>query len=253
VNTKERVGPFFKQFGSKWSAAKLYPEPEWSSIIEPFAGGAGYACLYPTKNVVLYDTDENLSALWRWLIKEATPGLIRAIPLHTQEGTDIRTMNLLPGQQLLLKHWQRTNNVGNCWTISAWGNMPGQFTESTRSRLADQIGAIKHWSFAQPDYSKSATWFFDPPYQSNYAYRQPLIDFSALAILVKSLYGQVIVCEGGESPNWLPFKPLATRVTSRRTASNNHHCKEWIWTSSRVALTLKKHAPNQPTTHRKTT
>jgi len=227
-----RVGPFFKQFGSKWSAAKLYPSPRYPTIVEPFAGGAGYSCMHSAHDVVLYDTDRNIAALWQWLIGHATEDAIREIPLGLAEGTDIRETGLAPGQQLLLKHWQRTNNVGECWTISSWGSKPGQWTASTRARIADQIGAIKHWRFGPPDYSVAATYFVDPPYQNNYAYRQPAMDFERLGRWVQAiLQGQVIVCEGGDAPSWLPFVPLATRVTSRRKASNNHHCREWIWTN----------------------
>lgn len=225
-----KVGPFFKHFGSKWSAAKLYPEPEHPLIIEPFAGGAGYACNHAERNVILWDTDPNVAALWTWLLCDATPDAIREIPLGVPEGTDIRAVGLSAGQSLLLKHWQRTNNVGDCWTISPWGNKPGQWTANTRARLSEEVTAIQHWDFVEPDCQEIGTWFIDPPYFGNYAYRQPRIDFEALANRVLALRGQVIVCEGGDAPKWLPFEPLATRVTSRRKTSENHHCKEWIFT-----------------------
>ena len=116
-----RVGPFLKHFGSKWSGAKHYPEPLADlPIFEPFAGGAGYACNHSDLPVVLWEDDWNLATLWSWLILEADADLIKAIPCGLVEGTDIRTLDLDQGQMLLLKHWQRTNNVGECWTISKY-------------------------------------------------------------------------------------------------------------------------------------
>lgn len=223
-----RLHPLFKQFGSKWSSAKLYPVPRFQTLVEPFAGGAGYALNHSERDVVLFDTDPNIADLWRWLIGEATQASILDIPINLPEGTDLREIGLSRGQALLCKHWQRTNNVGECWTVSVWGNKPGQWTANARARVAEEVSGVKHWRFGAPTV-EPATWFIDPPYQANYAYRQPVLDFPRLGLECQKLPGQVIVCEGGESPNWLPFVPLAERVTSRRKASNNHHCKEWIW------------------------
>src|SRR4029077_1728061 len=144
------------------------------------------------------------------------------------------------GQATLLKTWQRTNNVGDCWTISPWGNKPGQWTENTRSRVASEFHVIKHWTVKREatevfsDYE--STWMIDPPYQYNYQYRSKPLDYKALAARLLSLRGQVIVCEAicqktDSSPTWLPFTFFGSRITSRRKAGNNHHSKELIWTN----------------------
>ena len=106
------VGPMFKWFGSKWGASRYYPKPMFDYIDEPFAGGAGYSLRYHQKKVRIYDNNPNLIVLWKWLIGEATEDLIRDIPISIKEGTDIRTLGLSDGQAMLMKHWQRTNNVG---------------------------------------------------------------------------------------------------------------------------------------------
>ena len=136
-------GPLFKWFGSKWSASKHYPRPLYDTIVEPFAGGAGYALRYADKRVVLAETNTHLLRLWRWIIDDASKEDVLDIPLGLRVGEDIRTIGLSDGQALLLKHWQRTNNVGDCWTISPWGNSPGQWTANTRARVADEIQAVK--------------------------------------------------------------------------------------------------------------
>lgn len=240
------TGPLFKWFGSKWLSSRLLPEPAYDTVAEPFAGGAGYALRYHEKHVLLWDSDPHVASLWRWLIEEAEGSDIRAIPLNVPEGTDIRTMGLSPGQALLLKSWQRTNNVGDCWTVSPWGNKPGQWTANTRARVADQVGAVKHWRFMGNDglsalrVPAECTWFIDPPYQFNYQYRQAPIDYQELSRLVSEQSGQRIVCEAlcpktGARPDWLPFKDFGERITSRRKVENNHHSKELIWETKSLA------------------
>jgi len=235
-----KVGPFFKWFGSKWMNAINYPYPYGKYIIEPFAGSAGYSCNYSENNVILWDDDTYVKDLWSYLIYEAESKDILTIPINIPIGTDIHTLDLSKGQKLLLKHWQRTNNVGECWTISPWGNKPGQWTANTRTRIANQIQYIKHWK-VQPtidfvDYEK-CTWFIDPPYQFNYRYSRNLIPFNygGLCSLVQTINSKslIIVCEAkgkeGQVPVYLPFTNSFSSVTSRRKQSQSHHSNELIY------------------------
>lgn len=237
VNSVPRVtGPLFKWFGSKWLASKLYPPPEHDVIFEPYAGSAGYSLRHHEKKVVLWEENEQLEQLWRWLIGPAKTADVLAIPIGIPEGTDIHDLGLSRGQALLLKHWQRTNNVGDCWTISPWGNKPGQWTANTRARVAEEIYAVKHWQVRQIAFDDVGTYFVDPPYLYNYRYRFKEFDHAAL---VKSIGGisersQVIVCEAacqktGRVPDYLPFASFGSRITSRRKKTENHHSAEYLW------------------------
>lgn len=234
-----RVGPLFKWFGSKWQSARRYPAPIGDSIVEPYAGSAGYALNYAEKSVMIFDNDPNLLRLWPWLIAEATEASVRDIPIGLPVGTDVRTLGLSDGQALLLKHWQRTNNVGDCWTTSPWGHLPGQWTANTRARVSEEVGAVKHWVFS-PELNPSlprSTWFIDPVYLFNYRYRNGAdFDHSAVAQLVGSIAQDslVIVCEAAEKstgrlPDYLPFVASHQSVTSRRKASQSHHSREAIF------------------------
>jgi hypothetical protein len=239
------IHPLFKWFGSKWLAAPKYPKPIYRTIVEPFAGGAGYALRHADRRVVICENDPHIYALWTWLIRDATAADIKAIPRDLPVGLDIRSLGLSNGQALLLKNWQRTNNAGNCWTVSPWGNKPGQWTANTQCRVAEEVYAIKHWEIrndgmaALTDYAlQEMTWFVDPMYQFNYQYLKSCgHDYGVLGRQLRAMSGQVIVCEAAEPktgrlPDWLPFVCFGDRITSRRKVSNNHHSRELIWTNS---------------------
>ncbi len=248
--------PLFKWFGSKWSLAKRLPLPECDTIIEPFAGGAGYSLRHHEHFVTIAETDKHIHALWRWLIDDATESLIREIPINLTEGADIRTFGLSAGQATLVKSWQRTNNIGDCWTVSPWGNKPGQWTANTRARVSEEVAAIKHWRLAYDGFrlleegcemearASAATWLIDPPYEFNYQYRQDF-DHTRLHHLARRLPGQIIACEArepktGRMPEWLPFRDFTRSITSRRAKGNHTHSSELIWTQSVKEYDLAK-------------
>lgn len=229
-------GPLFKWFGSKWLAAKLYPAPEHDHIYEPFAGSAGYCLRHHDKQVTIWEDNQQLEALWRWLIQEATSDAVLQIPIGLPEGTDIRTLGLGHGEELLVKHWQRTNNVGDCWTVSPWGNKPGQWTANTRARVAEELHAVRHWKVRRISFACEGTYFIDPPYLYNYRYRFAEFDHAALVKQVQGIPSgsQIIACEAacqktGRVPNYLPFEPFALRITSRRKKFENHHSSEYLY------------------------
>jgi hypothetical protein len=218
------------------------------SIFEPFAGSAGYSLNHSNKQVVLYDNNDNIWALWEWLINYASynPCAISEIPVNIKEGTDIRILGLSTGQELLLKHWQRTNNFGNCWTISPWGNKPGQWTVNTRVRVSEEVECIRHWKLANQslEYTQNnITYFIDPPYQYNYQYGCKYFDWKWLGESIKKipLPHQIICCEArcpktGKIPDWAPFVDFRKSVTSRRKSTQNHHSKEMIYLNEETGI-----------------
>jgi hypothetical protein len=230
------TGPLFKWFGSKWLASKHYPAPQHDVIFEPYAGSAGYSLRHHEKQVTIWDENSNLTALWWWLIKYAKSADVLEIPVGVPEGTDIASLGLSTGQSLLLKHWQRTNNVGTCSTISPWGNKPGQWTENTRSRVAEELHGVKHWEVRRIAPDRPGTYFVDPPYLYNYRYGFKEFDHAALVQRISEIPSpsQIIVCEAmcpktQRVPDYLPFTPFGLRVTSRRKKTENHHSKEYLY------------------------
>lgn len=232
-----KIRPLFKWFGSKWQSAKRYPAPLYPTIFEPFAGSAGYSLNYVEKNVRIDEINPNLISLWMWLIHDATQSDILAIPIDYPVGYNIKESGLSGGQQLLLKHWQRTNNYGECWTVSPWGNKPGQWTANTRSRVAEEFQAVKHWKLGPIAWDEDGTYFVDPPYQFNYTYGCKNFDHRGLANSIRKLlfdtHSHVIACEAacpktGKVPTYLNFKRNHRSVTSRRATHGHHHSDECI-------------------------
>ena len=235
------TGPLFKWFGSKWLSSRLYPPPEYDTIFEPFAGSAGYSLRYHEKKIVIWEDNEQVNTLWRWLTETCSADILE-IPVGLPVGTDIRTLGLSYGQALLLKHWQRTNNVGDCWTVSPWGDKPGQWTANTRARVADEFHAVKHWKVEQIRPDRPGTYFIDPPYLYNYRYRFTVDSFDHVELVRKINMipkgSQIIVCEAacqktGRVPEYLPFKEFGSRITSRRKKTENHHSKEFLYHEQR--------------------
>ena len=62
--------PFFGYYGGKWrDTPRLYPPPEHNTIVEPFAGSAGYSLRFPrTPRVILYEKDPIVAGVWQYLI-----------------------------------------------------------------------------------------------------------------------------------------------------------------------------------------
>lgn len=228
--------PFWRYYGGKWRAAPRYPSPKYRTIIEPFAGAAGYALRHPDRNVVLIDKYPVVAEMWRYLIG-VSEAEVMALPLvdHVDDlpaGTPI-------GARYLVGFSLNSATVSPCRSLSAGARrlraLPGHgiygWSEPMRHRVAVQLQHIRHWKIIEGDYrdapnDRPATWFVDPPYnnQAGRYYIHADVDYEALAAWCRTLRGQAIVCEN-EGASWLPFKTLDTL----RRGLNGAGSKEVIW------------------------
>jgi len=216
------MGPLFSYYGSKTRLSKHYPEPKFDTIIEPFAGAAGYSCRYPHKNVILYEKDDIIASVLDFLIK-SSPEEIRNLPL-IPPGYTVDDFDIPQEAKWMIGFWlasakQRPNKRLSKWasTEKEWPNISAKFWgPSCRDRLSDTVSHIKHWKVYNESWENSerhtenATWFIDPPYQvAGIYYRQnnKNIDFNNLGEWCKTRLGQTIVCES-EGADWLPFEKL---------------------------------------------
>lgn len=230
--------PFFCYYGGKWRAAPKYPPPLFPSIVEPFAGAAGYSTRYAERKVILIEKDPIVAALWRWLI--AVPASeVRRIPLLASDQTVDDLHGCAPEARSLVGFWLNKGAASPCLKPSAWmreGLRPDSFWgEVIRERIASQVESIRHWKLIEAGYQDTgapqvrATWHVDPPYQRQgifYRCSARAIDFAHLAAWCQGLRGQVMVCEQ-EGADWLPFRPFGTFKANRKV-----RCNEVLWENS---------------------
>ena len=233
--------PFFLYFGSKLRSSRFYPPPLHDTIVEPFAGSAGYSVRHHRKRVILVEKDPEIAALWRYLIKVSARELL-ALPDLPRDGkvSDLRVSDearLLVGFNVRLGRATQANDF-TAWVDddphSLWG-------PTLRARLAAQVERIRHWKVIEGDYTKApdaeATWHIDPPYQggnlgNGYRCKAKAIDFGHLAAWCRSRRGQVMVCDAREA-SWLPFRPLGNMPATRRGngTADDGISRELIWTN----------------------
>lgn len=240
------LSPFFKYFGSKRNSAWKYPRPRYRTIIEPFAGGAGYSLNYWDRDVILYDADERVIAIWKYLIG-ATREDILAIPL-LEVGESVDSLDIGDSERLLISCLVNTTpfrKVLTTWKSGA--PYSGLWCEAKRRKIAEQVGQIKHWRAEVASYEQienvESTWFVDPPYiklANHYAAsKERPIDFAHLGQWCQSLTGQVIVCEQ-EGADWLPFQYLGQASATRNNSKPGRKfkkCCEAIWTNEPLKQT----------------
>jgi site-specific DNA-adenine methylase len=243
--------PFFGFYGGKWrDTPKHYPAPEYDTIVEPFAGSAGYSVRFAGHRIILGEKDPIIYGVWKYLISASTREIL-AIP-DLSPGQSVADLPVCEEARWLVGLWLNRGASRPRTGPSAWmrdGIRPGSFWGArVRQTIASQIERIRHWkvfncSYEELPFSEEATWFVDPPYQNqgrHYRYGAEGIDFAALATWCRTRSGQVIVCESNGA-DWLPFSPLNDVKTTRR----NLRSVEVIWTQDGKRETRGGHSLNE--------
>ncbi len=216
--------PFFSFYGGKWRVGRHYPNPMFETIVEPFAGSAGYSVRHFEKRVVLVERDPKIAATWRFLLGSSV-GDILALP-EISPGQTVNDLNVCEEARYLIGWWLNKGSATPKISPSYWmrqGLRPRpHWGPEIRSRLAHQVEKIKHWVLIEADWSRApnieATWFVDPPYEKagkHYRYNSKDIDYFRLSKWCSTvLRGQIIVCEN-VGASWLPFQPLEKHQSRR--------------------------------------
>lgn len=231
TTTATPLRSFFSYFGAKGRIASHYPKPKYKTIIEPFAGSAGYSLLYHEREVILVEKDPKVAALWEFLIG-ASPQDVLDIPIveHTDDlgenaSLAVKTLvGLLFGVASAV-----TRKKPSPFRKQQGGGLGGGWTVEKRAQIASQVNAIKHWKVICGDYTSApdieATWHIDPPYQkAGGHYRMQPGSFEALGAWCRERKGQVMVCENAGA-DWLPFRPFFS------IAGASGRSTEAIWTN----------------------
>lgn len=116
-----------------------YPAPTHSTIIEPFAGGAGYSAKYSDRAVTLVERNPKIAAIWKYLLGQGA----RPEKVYPWLAAN------LDADKAPISHWQLTEgdytaapDIEATWFIDPPYNCPaGRFY---------QVGAL--------DYAALATW-----------------------------------------------------------------------------------------------
>jgi hypothetical protein len=202
------------------------------TIVEPFAGAAGYSLHYPFHRIKLYDQNELVCAVWDYLI-HADPEEIRRLPINIEHLDD---HNLTLVQKWLIGYWMNKAGDSPSRRPSQWmvryPDTSLYWGEGVRERIAQQVPCIRHWTIEQMGYENipdiEATWFVDEPYNNKagdyYKYGRQGIDYQQLAGWCRSRKGQVIVCESGGA-EWLDFRAFRIANGQRKQSA------EVIWTN----------------------
>lgn len=229
----KRLRPFFPYYGSKWRLAPKYPAPLYDTIIEPFAGSAQYATLYPDRKVVLCDLSEYVCGVWEYLIKATEADILRLpsvayciddFPQLCQEekwliGFWFNQMSTTPKRNMV-KHARISLETNDRKYL---GN--NYWCERNKIMLAYQSQFIKHWQIYNCSFERLsnpyATWFIDPPYlniRQSKEYRNACVEHLQLHGWALSRMGETIICES-VGAWWLPFRPL----TDKEVFYHAHH------------------------------
>lgn len=237
--------PFWRYFGGKWRHARRYPSPRHQTIIEPFAGSAGYSLFWSgtffRRDVILIGKNPVICEIWRYLI--ATPSVeIAAIP--AVEHVDDLPASTPDACRLFVGMCFGAGDTRPRPAVSSMVRRDGGFMK-LRDRAARQVGRIRHWRIIEGDYTMApdieATWFVDSPYHVSgaraakaergrvrYTCGADSIDFEQLSSWCRRRPGQVIVCEQ-PGAIWLPFQPLG-----KTQSVGDRWSEEVLWTNDRA-------------------
>lgn len=226
--------PFWNYYGGKFRDAPRYPAPVESTIVEPFAGAAGYGLRHYQRNVILVEKYPVIAEMWRYLIA-VSAAEVRRIPL-------VDSVNDLPswvpaGARYLIGFCMndactepRTSLSAGRIKLRQMGRKFQGWGEGRRERVASQVDKIRHWKIVEGDYTQApdvrATWFIDPPYSgpAGRYYKHREVDYEALGEWCHTRNSHVIVCEN-EGADWLPFQPFSVF----RQSVNGGRSREMAW------------------------
>lgn len=255
------IRPLFSFFGGKWRLAPRYPAPAHRTIVEPFAGSAGYSCRYPDRRVVLVERDPTIAALWRWLISVPSAEVL-ALPLL--EPGRVVPDSVRPEAAALIGFWcNKAATYPRRRITGTWGERyPRQFWgPHIRARVARDVERIRHWKIIEGDYTAApdvrATWFVDPPYVGRqvvsryrgggalerravgdrYRFGTRSIDYAELGRWSRQRRGLVIACEAAGA-DWLDFRHFTWAKSTTTSAGIARTTEEAVWISSEHGVQL---------------
>ena len=228
----------FYYYGAKHRLSRYYPEPRHRTIVEPFAGAAGYAMYWlekrPELRAALVEKDPRVAATWRRILDAKVSELEALRPPNVGDfTTDFLAMTAAA-----------SNATGTLKRMRFTPRAAKEFERMVRRVVRVKKAIDGRVTVIEGDYATApdmrATWFVDPPYQPTRsagktprgggmgyarACNSKTIDYAALAKFCKSRRGQVIACEY-LTADWLEFQPLR-----QNQDAHGRKYTEGVWTN----------------------
>ena len=207
--------PMMSYFGGKWQLARHYLPPQRGTVVEPFAGGAGYSLYHEPKNVILVEKDATICGVWDFMVSASRADIL-SLPLLGEFET-LSDINAPEEARNLVGMWLGVALSGPRQKASPMvmkhhvnGVFGSIWSERTRYRIAEQVARIKHWHIICGDYTDvpdiDAHYFVDPPYQrKGKFYKFHTVNYVELSAWCMNRKGYTVVCEN-EGADWLPFR-----------------------------------------------
>lgn len=192
----------FYYFGRKGRLAQSYPAPQYSLVVEPFAGSMAYSLHWKPDEATGYDIDPVVAKVWNRVSQMTLGEITDFYPPRIGQRTTDRWAMMAAGSH------GTSRAESYLWTE----RMARDFEKQRRLALRNRDYSRAHVTYNCADYHEApdveVTWFIDPPYQHvRRGYERDNIDYGELAEWCMSRRGQVIVCEQAGA-DWLPFQPL---------------------------------------------
>jgi len=216
----------FPYYGSKWNIARHYPAPEHDLVVEPFAGGAGYASFHGARKALLIDKDPIIAGLWRYLIGVRSSDILE-LPEMPEVGDSVDNYAIPQEAKWLIGFWLNRGSATPKKSRTAYSARSDRaqlnWGIKAKERIASQLGRISEWQVIEGSYDQApdigATWFVDPPYgDKGRFYRVGFDQFADLGAWCRRRRGLMIACEG-EGASWLPFAPLGSFKSTKGRAA----------------------------------
>lgn len=234
--------PMFSYYGAKWRLSKyLPPPPNELTIVEPFAGSAGYSLRYGKgRNVLLIDRDPIIVAVWQFLIS-AKPSEILNLP-DIQPGQKVDELNCHQEAKWLIGFWLNKGSAAPRNVLSSWSvKYRNQFWgEAIRIRISNQVPYLRQWKARTGGYEDAdigyACYHIDPPYETAgrfYTHGSSSLDYQKLGHWCRNLKGFVHVCENSGA-NWLPFRAFREVKATTKKKGAAAVSFEALWCNDRL-------------------
>ena len=159
----------FRYSGSKRRLLKYLPSPPAGThtIVEPYAGSAAYGLAHAPAKLAIYDANQDVQALWRWLTTTATARELEELEAKKpSEKIDVRELKLDLPQQTLMRLSISGVYVGqlSSWVLYPQHSLKLDKVKAVLPYVQKSVQVLNTEDEIYPLDGDGALFFIDPPY-----------------------------------------------------------------------------------------